>query len=651
MKKLKQIIFFITFLFIVMICNSVNAASDFDLEHLEFNVKLNSDGSMDVTETWNIDINGETNTLFKTFEIDNTKYSGIENITVSDVTDGNVVNFEQINELMNHVTTNCYYGMINDDGYFEIAWGINKSSGRRTYNISYTVENVIAKYNDCVELYWQFIGNYSEKNSDNVTGTITLPKKVEVLDNIRVWTHGPLNGEIYATANDTVTFKISPYIADTFIEVRVAILETEMFNAINKTYNNDQLQNIIDEETVWANEANERRESIKRKQEEREINKQKIKQIGEVASVGIAVLFGWLTSKNLKKIKETPKLEPTTKLDYFREVPNEEKANPANASFLYYFNKASVLTVMPKVLSATMLNLALKKYIEFEVDTNKKKNEQVLVKIIGREDSQLRESEKEIYNLLRKIGTTFTMKEFEKYAQKHNNSFLNTLNRISEKAEKENIEDKNYDKKLRQTHDNYMAIGFIVFFILAVVAVVWLAGLEQGFIPVIIATVPAVIYALTCFDIAGRIPGLSQKGIDEKEQWEGLKKYMEDFSMLDEREVPDLVLWEKYLVYATAFGIADKVLKQLKVKYPEFSDDTYLSNSTYFYLMAHTDFNKSFVNTVSTSMQKAYESSVASSASSSGGGFGGGFSGGGGGGRWWRSVWEDVENVRKQEEK
>lgn len=644
MKKLKQILFFITFIFIVMLCNSVNAASDFELEHLDFKAKLNSDGSMDVTETWKIDIDGETNTLFKTFETDNTKYSGIENVIVKDVTEGNAVNFRQIDELMYHVTTNCYYGMINDDGDFEIAWGINKSSGRRTYEISYTVNNVLAKYNDCVELYWQFVGSDFEVPSDRVTGTITLPEKVEVLDNIRVWAHGPLNGEIYATANDTVTFEISPYIADTFIEVRVAVLETGMFNVVNKTYNNNQLQNIIDEETAWANEANERRERIKR-------NKETIKHIGEIASVGIGILFGWLTSKNLKKIKETPKMEPTTKLDYFREIPNEGKANPANASFLYYYNKSAALTVMPKVLSATMLDLALKKYIEFEVDTNKKKNEQVLVKILGKDESDLRESEKEIYNLLKKIGTSFTMKEFEKYAQKHNNSFLNTINRISEKAEKENIEDQNYDKKLKQTHDNYIAIGIMAFIALAVIAVVWLAALEQGFVPVIIATIPTVIYALTCFDIAGRIPGLTQKGIDEKEQWEGLKKYMEDFSMLDEREVPDLVLWEKYLVYATVFGIADKVLKQLKVKYPEFSDDTYLSNSTYFYLMAHTDFNKSFVNSVSTSMQRAYESSVASSASSSGGGFGGGFSGGGGGGRRRRSAEVDAKNKPKQEEK
>ncbi len=39
---------------------------------------------------------------------------------------------------------------------------------------------------------------------------------------------------------------------------------------------------------------------------------------------------------------------------------------------------------------------------------------------------------------------------------------------------------------------------------------------------------------------------------------------MEEFSLLKEKEIPHLVLWEKFLVYATAFGIADKVIKQLK---------------------------------------------------------------------------------------
>ncbi len=78
--------------------------------------------------------------------------------------------------------------------------------------------------------------------------------------------------------------------------------------------------------------------------------------------------------------------------------------------------------------------------------------------------------------------------------------------------------------------------------------------------------------------------------------WKGLKKYMEDFSMLDKREIPEIVIWEQFLVYATAFGIADKVIKQLKAVYKElgrsfeFDDPSY----GYMYFMTNNNFTSSF---------------------------------------------------------
>ena len=48
---------------------------------------------------------------------------------------------------------------------------------------------------------------------------------------------------------------------------------------------------------------------------------------------------------------------------------------------------------------------------------------------------------------------------------------------------------------------------------------------------------------------------------------ERIKDFMEDFSLIDQKRLPSIVIWEKYLVYATAFGIADKVIKQLKIVY------------------------------------------------------------------------------------
>jgi uncharacterized membrane protein len=77
----------------------------------------------------------------------------------------------------------------------------------------------------------------------------------------------------------------------------------------------------------------------------------------------------------------------------------------------------------------------------------------------------------------------------------------------------------------------------------------------------------------------------------------GLKRYMEDFSLIKEKEVPELILWEKYLVYATAFGISEKVLKQLKVVYPQMLDEGYMNSHgyTYMYLMTSNNFNNSFI--------------------------------------------------------
>ena len=154
-----------------------------------------------------------------------------------------------------------------------------------------------------------------------------------------------------------------------------------------------------------------------------------------------------------------------------------------------------------------------------------------------------------------------------------------------------------------------------------------------------------------CFIISKRYTGLTQKGENQKEAWEGLKKYIEDYSMIEDREVPELVIWEKYLVFATAFGIADKVLKQLKIQYPELSDDTF-TNGTYVGAMYGNGFNLAMINSINSAVTSAYTTGVSQRAAeydysnmSSGGGFGGGFSGGGGG-RWRRSRSEEAGGGR-----
>ena len=92
--------------------------------------------------------------------------------------------------------------------------------------------------------------------------------------------------------------------------------------------------------------------------------------------------------------------------------------------------------------------------------------------------------------------------------------------------------------------------------------------------------------------------------------------------MLDKREIPEIVIWEQFLVYATAFGIADKVAKQFKTLYPEVIEEMQSANIDYNTLI--------FVNNLSSS--SVYAASSARSAAENYSSGGGGFSSGGGGG-------------------
>ena len=50
----------------------------------------------------------------------------------------------------------------------------------------------------------------------------------------------------------------------------------------------------------------------------------------------------------------------------------------------------------------------------------------------------------------------------------------------------------------------------------------------------------------------------------------GLKHFLEDFSLIADRQIRELPLWSEYLVYATLFGIADKVCDDFADVYPDY---------------------------------------------------------------------------------
>jgi uncharacterized membrane protein len=107
-------------------------------------------------------------------------------------------------------------------------------------------------------------------------------------------------------------------------------------------------------------------------------------------------------------------------------------------------------------------------------------------------------------------------------------------------------------------------------------------------------------------------------------RWLGLKKYLEDYSLLNEKPPESIILWEEYLVFATALGIADTVRKNLNKIVPE---DVWREQSRHPYIYYPVT---AYAVSSFTGLTRA--ASSASSSGSGGGGFSGGGSGGGGGG-------------------
>ena len=114
----------------------------------------------------------------------------------------------------------------------------------------------------------------------------------------------------------------------------------------------------------------------------------------------------------------------------------------------------------------------------------------------------------------------------------------------------------------------------------------------------------------------------------------GLKKFLEDFTMIDEREIKEVSIWDSYLVYATLFGVSDKVIKQMKKVYPQELIDQQQVNIDY--LERSYIYSRMFDNMIVRNYTRYHHVNQSMFGNSgwagSIGGFGGSISSGGGGG-------------------
>nr|WP_319487701.1 DUF2207 domain-containing protein [uncultured Caproiciproducens sp.] len=604
------------------------------MEKLDIASQLSSNGDMQVTETWRVNLEDRGkpySNLYKTFPVDLQQSNGIENLSVYDMDNKTQYTFrDDIDPTSGYYSedTICYiYNTAKDT---EVGWFMPAiDSGVRNFKVSYTVKNIVSVYGDTSVLYNAFVGKAFSMPITELHGTVTFPSGAKT-ENVKAWLHCTAQSNLTKDSPSQISFTASEVPPETLVETRLC-MPVSLFSDSAKISTANVLSDIEKEEQKWAADwAAQQRMNY-------------IVGIADAAVGAILVFAGILLLIWLKKKAKPYKVEAP---EYTREIPDD--SSPGGAANLFYFYSGGVTDkIQGRVFSATLMSLAHKGYVRFDSTEHK----DFVVNVTGNtKQIALTQSEQAFYDMISTVasdyGDKFTMRQFEKYAKDHNQYIDNSIQDFLSQAKRE-ISSRNYYEHRPRFLTNSAVLG-----ILSVAAAVIILVFTRGWLLYI--PIGLLVFGILAVIASNTKTRLSKKGEYDYAVWQGLKKYMLEFSRMNEYGVPELALWEEYLVYASMMGISKKVCEQLKMVYPQLNDDGYLNTNfggSYMYFMfgrsmgmggfSHigNDFG-SFLGTTMSNISTSATRLAHPPVSGSGGGFGGfgggsfgggGFGGGGGG--------------------
>ncbi len=327
------------------------------------------------------------------------------------------------------------------------------------------------------------------------------------------------------------------------------------------------------------------------------------------------------------------KQRKTFKHRYYREFPTDDA--PGEIEYLVY-HKVTVNS-----FSATILDLIRKKVITAtEIGDGKKKDVRLYL-----EDTQYNGSlaEQKVLRLLfETVGKDRECKlnDLKKYGTKSQSKARSIQRAIEDFAtlNEREVERKEYFlKKSKKTWLKTTVVVTITFFEFMLIFFT-LRHFPKWYLYLLYM---GVLFGIVIFYfiMLGKYHKRTEKGAEAYSMWLAHRRFLKDFGRFSEKELPEVSLWEKYLVTATVFRLAKRVQKKMELQMTSLGDSTYLSS----YTLINYNLSRSITRSVASSYSSA-RSTISSHSSggsySSGGGFGGGSSfgggsggGGGGGGR------------------
>lgn len=520
-----------------------------------------------------------------------------------------------------------------------------------TFEIEYERYNTALKYNDCSDLYFPLIGDHDLNHLDSFKAEILFPDKdMPAQGDYYYVTYGTNDYQFPVTESATAnpgyyTFTIDLDKKDMKFKPHTEYLEFDLvaYGDSKNIFTEYAPDNMWSE---WDCLAEIKAEQDAFFKEKTTFNLVKLAILG-LSLIGSALIIVFALSSGALVVNKYNICEPSVDIKLFRDIPSNLDPNFAAALVFARHKK-------PKddsgVYSALLLSLARKKYIELrslsggtvEIVIKKRPNNASGNRSVSAEQpanisaaentyyEPLTMCEEYYYNLLIRhaVGDTILLSTFQYRVSKdyvNTDSFVRSMERsiVNIGIKEGYLQKADYTqpmKKVKGLSTFIIVCGVLMVLALNLLSFNTRVGLAFGayFVLGIACIVAAIILRIK----SRKYILLTQFGVEEYEKWRGLYDFLNSDTLMSERTFTDLPVWEKYLVYATAFGLSEKISKAISIRCPEAPQSEMLSNPCYR--------SSSFHHASGRAFRSATRS--ASRIARSGGGYGGGRGGYGGGG-------------------
>ena len=535
-----------------------------------------------------------------------------------------------------------------------------------TFRITYTINGAVLKYNDCAELYLSMYSGSDVNKLKSYKAQILIPDEL-MPSTYYVYTYGTSNINlpyhqsntaypgystfsinldksqlVFNSTNEYIEFSLLAYGNDKHIFAKYA--------TPNDYTDDNALAECIEENTYYSN-----------------INLYYL--LLKLAIFIIAIFISYtLIKKTKKEFEDLKPYKPAIEYEYFRDIPSD--LDPVFAAKLVFmklpFQRANSIE---NGCAAALLSLVRKKYIsivdcepqsptstsssnstpeqEIRIEASStwltsssiSSSQELVYKTVNVNTGEILEpltiSEKLYYDLILTYASgknSITLRSLRSHIRtgySYIASFIRNMEilpPIDCGVNQGYFQSADYDKiqqaqKKSETHS--VVTGF---------ALLIIVNLFLCLTPLSLCYGAFIILGLAFFwrgyYKASNINDtflFTEYGVNEQAKWFGLYNFLNSNTLISEKDIDDITLWEKYLVYATAFGLSDKVIHALKINITRFSDNVgvLLKQNSFIRSSSYRAISRSFRRSANhaTSSSRRFGSS-----------FGGGRGGGGGGG-------------------